>query len=76
MPDLGTVELAAIEQRVRELHDTHVITRSEGEILLLREKGVSWPDCARILERSESSLKERMRNARRKIGEHERRQAA
>lgn len=73
---LGPAELRDIEARAHELHDANVITRSEAEILVLREKGVSWPDCARFLSRSESSLKQRLRNARRKIGAHERREAA
>lgn len=70
------LEVRVAEARLRELHEAHVITKSEAEILVLRERNVSWPDCAAILSRSESSLKERMRNARRKIGEHGRMEAA
>lgn len=73
---IGAAELRRIEARARSLVEAEVITVAEAEIFVLREKGVSWSDCALVLQRSESALKERMRNCRRKIGRHQRRMEA
>ncbi len=69
-PQLSPRERERIKDRIRDLHEDGVITRSEAEALELHELHVGLRASAAILRLAPTTVKDRLTRARRKILRH------